>query len=91
MLDFGFEREMDEYCPDLMATRDYDDNLTDDDSDGEGPPLLQVVELGEFLKKIEQDDKLIHSIKGVVIDHQQVLEKNINKNQKQNINFIIKR
>lgn len=37
-LDIGFEREIDQYCPDLMATKEYDDNLTDDDSDGEGPP-----------------------------------------------------
>lgn len=38
LIDFGFEREIDRYCPELMASKEYDDNLTDDDSDGEGPP-----------------------------------------------------
>ena len=57
------ENEADKYCPQLMADKEYDDHITDDDSDGEGPPQLIVVDVGEFLKKIEGDDKTIASIK----------------------------
>lgn len=48
---------MELYCPQLLADKEPDDHLTDDDSDGEEPPNLNVMDVGDFLKKIEQDDK----------------------------------
>lgn len=66
--DFGFESEIDRHCPDLMVNKEYDDNLTDDDSDGEGPVVLVVQDVNEFLKRIEQDDKIIMALKGDVVD-----------------------
>lgn len=63
MLDYGYENEIERYCPPLLAKKEYDDKLTDDDSDGEGPPQLNVVDINEMLKKIEQEDKTIASIK----------------------------
>lgn len=66
--DFGFEERVEGYCPELMADKEADDYMTDDDSDGEGPPTLQVMEVDEFLKKIEQDDKNLAPHKQGVID-----------------------
>jgi hypothetical protein len=63
-----------------MANREYDDNLTDDDSDGEGPPRLDLEDVGEFLRRIEQDDKTIMALKGDTVDSQAALERTINKN-----------
>ena len=33
---------MEKYCPSILSTPAYDDKLADDDSDGEGPPKLEV-------------------------------------------------
>jgi len=34
----------------LLEEVQYDDHLTDDDSDGEGPPDVQVQEVNDLLK-----------------------------------------
>jgi len=31
---------LEKYCPSILPGKEYDDNITDDDSDGEGPPVI---------------------------------------------------
>lgn len=33
---------MEKYCPGILPNIDYDDILTDDDSDGDAPPNIEV-------------------------------------------------
>ena len=44
-LDFGYEDELEKYCPGILPEVEYDDVLTDDDSDGEAPPAIKVYKL----------------------------------------------
>jgi len=37
--------------------------LTDEDSDGEGPPEVEVADVNEFLKKLEENDNTILKLK----------------------------
>ncbi|KRX00149.1 hypothetical protein PPERSA_10648 [Pseudocohnilembus persalinus] len=39
--DYGYESEMEKYCPGILPNIDYDDILTDDDSDGDAPPNIE--------------------------------------------------
>lgn len=41
--DIGFDNALERYCPDLMEEIQADDHFTDSDSDGEGPPEIQVL------------------------------------------------
>ena len=40
---------MEKYCPGLLNEVEIDDELTDEDSDGEQPPKLEVEELNDFI------------------------------------------
>lgn len=42
-LDIGNDREIEKYCPPLLPGVDYDDHLTEDDSDGDEYPNIPVI------------------------------------------------
>jgi len=41
-IDIGNVSSLDKYCPGLLKEIEFDDILTDDDSDGENPPEILV-------------------------------------------------
>jgi len=57
--DFGYEDELEKYCPGILPEVEYDDVLTDDDSDGEAPPAIKVEKVEDFLNEIEEKDEII--------------------------------
>ncbi|KAL4456204.1 hypothetical protein ABPG74_014165 [Tetrahymena malaccensis] len=50
-------------CPSKVKVYEYDDNLTDDDSDGEEPPVVQIQNVDDFLKQLEDKDNQITQIR----------------------------
>eukprot|EP00828_Plagiopyla_frontata_P017819 TRINITY_DN2299_c0_g1_i1.p3 TRINITY_DN2299_c0_g1~~TRINITY_DN2299_c0_g1_i1.p3 ORF type:complete len:231 (+),score=30.89 TRINITY_DN2299_c0_g1_i1:950-1642(+) len=55
--DYAFETQIEKYCPGLLDKTEDEDYFTDTDSEGEGPPQLEVQEAKSLLKKIEGEDK----------------------------------
>lgn len=54
---------MEKYCPSILPNVDYDDNLTDDDSDGEAPPNIESENVKDFLNKIEDKEENLQALK----------------------------
>jgi len=42
LIDCGYIDKSEMHCPHALKECDYDDHLTDDDSDGEEPPVVDV-------------------------------------------------
>ena len=42
--DYGFDEQIEFYCPTIMPEKELDDYMTDDDSDEDKPPQINVAD-----------------------------------------------
>ncbi|CAD8145233.1 unnamed protein product [Paramecium pentaurelia] len=79
--DYGFDEQIEFYCPTIMPEKELDDYMTDDDSDEDKPPQINVADQNDWLIKLEQDDKTITNLRQLeIIDSFEQLKEKLDSN-----------